>query len=189
VGARVVGDALLAAGFRGPVLYGSSLHVYGQGVTGAVGPESPYGEQGDLAHLSKVYAELCLRMYARRGPLCVGLVRLAIVFGPSPVEHDDPEHVTVVDKFRRMAAAGRALTLDDGGRATIGVVHADDAARILLDWSPVPASVEAVNLCAESVTVADVAALAEGRAPAGGAARSYPSPFTYGRSLRGYLAP
>ncbi len=39
----------------------------------------------------------------------------------------------MVDKFRRLAAAGEPLTVDAGGRATIGVVHVDDAARILLD--------------------------------------------------------
>ena len=44
-----------------------------------------------------------------------------------------PESQTVVDKFRRLAAAGEELPLDDGGRATIGVVHVEDAARILLE--------------------------------------------------------
>ncbi|HEV2814654.1 MAG TPA: NAD-dependent epimerase/dehydratase family protein, partial [Solirubrobacteraceae bacterium] len=29
-----------------------------------------------------------------------------------PVEHDRPESVTVIDKFRRLAAAGEPLTLD-----------------------------------------------------------------------------
>ena len=38
-----------------------------RGLSGEVGPDAPYGEQGDLAHLSKVYAELALGMHARRG--------------------------------------------------------------------------------------------------------------------------
>ena len=81
-----------------------------------------------------------------------------------------PDSQTVVDKFRRLAAAGEPLTLDGGGRATIGVVHVADAARLLLDC-PVPAPAgRRYNLAAETLTVADVAALAEGARAAGGAA-------------------
>src|SRR5436309_1681510 len=65
-----------------------------------------------------------------------------------------------VDKFRRVAAAGKPLTLDDGGRATIGVVHVEDAARLLLD-----AADPVANVVAETVTVAQVAALARGEDP------------------------
>ena len=43
-----------------------------------------------------------------------------------------------MDKFRRLAAAGEELTLDDGGRATIGVVHVEDVARILLESPRAP---------------------------------------------------
>jgi hypothetical protein len=38
------------------------------------------------------------------------------------------------------------------------------------------------------VTVADVAALARGERPAGGATTTYPSPFDYRHDLAGYLA-
>src|SRR5439155_12699535 len=126
VGARLVAEAVRDAGAP-PVALGSSLHVYGPAVEGEIHHEHPYGRQGDLAHLSKVYAELCLQMYG----LDVRVLRLGIVYGPSPVEHDAPESQTVVDKFRRLAAAGEPLPLDDGGRATIGVVHVEDAARLL----------------------------------------------------------
>src|SRR5205085_2273444 len=80
---------------------------------GDVGPDHPYGRQGDLSHLSKVYAELCLQVYG----VDVRLLRLGIVYGPSPVEHEEK---TVVDKFRELAARGEALPLDDGGRAATG---------------------------------------------------------------------
>ena len=112
-------------------------------------------------------------------------MRLGIVYGPSPVEHDAPESVTVVDKFRRLAAAGEPLPLDDGGRATIGVVHVEDAARILLASGP--GSVEAENVAAETVTVADVAALAEGREPIGRRRFSFTTPFRL-PALEEYLA-
>ena len=181
-GVRHVAEAVARAGGP-PVVFGTSLHVYGGGLSGAVGAERPYGEQGDLAHLSKIYGEIVLKMHARRAGFPLALMRLGIVYGPSPVEHDRPESVTVVDKFRRLAAAGEPLTLDDGGRATIGVVHDDDVARILLEED----AAGAFNVAAETVTVADVAALAEGRSPPGGATWTVDSPFDYEHSVAEYL--
>ena len=125
-GARRVAEAVAACGCDA-LVYGSSLHVYGPKLSGDVGAEHPYGPQGDLAHLSKIYAELCLELYARKHGFDLSLLRLGIVYGPSPVEHSAPESQTVVDKFRRLAEAGAELTLDDGGRATIGVVHVHHA--------------------------------------------------------------
>ena len=184
-GARRVAEAVAAVGGV-PVLFGSSLHVYGGGLTGEVDGGRPYGPQGDLAHLTKVYAELCLRMYAERHGFGLALLRLGIVYGPSPVMHDRPDSVTVVDKFRRMAAAGEPLTLDAGGTATVGVVHVSDVARILHEARP--GGVEAANVAAETVTVADVAALAEGRAPAGDPEWTVRSPFSYAHRVAEYLA-
>jgi len=186
-GARRVAEAVAAAASPPSLVYGSSLHVYGPGLSGEVRVDRPYGQQGDLAHLSKIYAELCLQLYARRHGFDLALLRLGIVYGPSPVEHDRPESQTVVDKFRRLAAAGKPLPLDDGGRATIGVVHVDDAARILLE-SPRRPGIEVENVAAETVTVADVAALARGEEPPGGAAWTVSSPFAYRHRLREYLA-
>jgi len=184
-GARRVAEAVAACGCDA-LVYGSSLHVYGPKLSGDVGAEHPYGPQGDLAHLSKIYAELCLELYARKHGFDLSLLRLGIVYGPSPVEHDRPESQTVVDKFRRMAAAGEELTLDDGGRATIGVVHVDDVARILLD-QPAGPGISAANVAAETVTVADVAALARGEQPPGGATHAFSTPFEYEHELAGYM--
>ena len=187
-GARRVAEAV-AASPASALVYGSSLHVYGAGLSGEVGPAAPYGEQGDLAHLSKVYAELALAMHARRGGYGVALARLGIVYGPSPVEHEAPDSQTVIDKFRRLAAAGTELTLDGGGRATIGAVHVADAARLLLDCEiPELGGVAAYNVAAETLTVADVAALAEGREPAGGAAWTVAPQLAYEHRVAGYLA-
>src|SRR4051794_12869829 len=163
---------------RPPLTFGSSLHVYGADLRGEVGADAPYGPQGDLAHLSKIYAELCLGVYG----IDARLLRLGIVYGPSPVEHADQQ--TVVDKFRDLAARGEELPLDDGGRATIGVVHVEDAARILLD-----AGEPAANVVAETVTVGQIAALARGEDPAGAPAPAwrFRSPFTYAHDLAGYL--
>jgi nucleoside-diphosphate-sugar epimerase len=184
LGTRRVAEAVALHGGL-PVVFGSSLHVYGPGLHGEVGPEHSYGPQGDLAHLSKIHGELSLRMHAERHGFDLALMRLGIVYGPSPVEHTGPESQTVVDKFRRLAARGEPLPLDDGGRATIGVVHVDDAARILL--AARPEGVEAHNVVAETVTVADVAALAEGRTPEGGAGWTFRTPFHYDHHLAEYL--
>jgi hypothetical protein len=99
--------------------------------------------------------------------------------------HDRPESVTVVDKFRRMGAAGEELPLDDGGRATIGVVHLDDAARIALEAG---GETRVDNVAAESVTVAGVASLARGEPVADEPACAYLSPFAYDHRLADYLA-
>jgi UDP-glucose 4-epimerase len=180
-GTRRVADAAAAA--RVPlVVFGSSIHVYGAGLSGRIRADQPYGAQSDLAHLSKIYGELALRMHAERGGYELALLRIGIVYGPSPVEHDRPESQTVVDKFRRQAAAGERPTLDDGGRATIAVAHVDDVARIGLD-----AGAGAANVAAETVTVADVAALAQGEEPTGGAAWEVESPFEYRHRLAEYL--
>ncbi len=185
-GPRRVAEAVGAAG--GPaVVYASSMNVYGAGLSGSVGSDRPYGRQGDLAHLSKIYAELCLEMYARREGFDLALLRLGIVYGPSPVEHSRSESQTVVDKFRRLARDGEPLPVDDGGRATIGVVHVDDVARIMLS-APWQGGIAAANVAAESVTVADVAALARGEDPNGGAQWEPESPFDYGHHLADYLA-
>jgi UDP-glucose 4-epimerase len=185
-GTRRVAEAVAGAG-NPALVFASSLHVYGPSPRGEVGPDHPYGPQSDLAHLSKIYGELCLRLYAEAAGFDLAILRLGIVYGPSPVEHARPESQTVVDKFRRLAAAGEPLTLDDGGRATIGVVHAADAARILLS-SPVAGGIAAANVAAEAVTVADVAALARGEEPSGQPACTFETPFAYRHWLAGYMS-
>jgi len=181
-GTRLVAETAAFAGT--PVVFGSSLHVYGPGLRGEVGPEQPYGPQSDLAHLSKIYGEQVLAMHARRARFGLALLRLGIVYGPSPVEHERPESVTVVDTFRRRAAAGDPLEVHDPA-AAVGVVHVDDVARILLDT--VADGLTAENVAAETVTVEALAALAEGREPDGEAPLHYASPFTYRHSVREYL--
>ena len=183
-GARRVAEAVAASGV--PLVYASSLHVYGASARGEIAPDHPYGEQRDLVHLSKIYAELCLSLYARRHGLDLALLRLGIVYGPSPVEHGRAESQTVVDRFRLLAAAGEPLPLDDGGRATIGVVHIDDAARIVLS-APYERGVSAANVAAETVTVADVAALARGDEPTREVAATFVTPFEYRHRLADYL--
>jgi nucleoside-diphosphate-sugar epimerase len=187
VGPRLVAEALAEHGARTALVFASSLHVYGPGLSGEVAADRPYGPQGDLAHLSKIYAELCLDLYARRHGFGLALMRLGIVYGPGPVEHARPESQTVVDKFRRLVAAGEEPKLDAGGQATIGVVHVEDAARILLA-APSGTGISAENVAAETVTVRDVARLARGERPEDAPAWTVASPFSYRHRLADYLA-
>jgi nucleoside-diphosphate-sugar epimerase len=103
------------------------------------------------------------------------------------VQHDRPESLTVVDKFRRLVAAGDEPKLDDGGHATIGVVHVEDVARILLA-APSEPGIAAVNVAAETVTVRDVARLARGERAEDTPAWTVASPFSYRHKLADYLA-
>jgi nucleoside-diphosphate-sugar epimerase len=185
IGPRLIAEAVAAAGGP-PLIFASSLHVYGRGLSGEVGPDHPFGPQDDLSHLSKVYTELLLQMHARREAFDLAILRLGIVYGPSPVEHERTESQTVVDKFRRLAAAGRPLPLEGGGSATVGVVHVADAASIL-HQAPTAPGVTIANVAAESVTVAEIAALAEGGEPPQGPACSFATPFEYKHSLAEYL--
>ena len=181
-GTRVVAELVPPETF---VAFGSSLHVYGGGprLRGEIEADHPYGPQDDLTHLSKLYGEQVLDMHARHTGFPLATLRLAIVYGPSPVEHQRPDSQTVVDKFRRLAASGQELPVDDPA-ATIGAVHVEDAARILLEAGPGVA-----NVVAETLTVGDVAALVQGEATTGTPTCTYSSPFAYGRTVRDYLAP
>jgi nucleoside-diphosphate-sugar epimerase len=180
-GTRLVAEVVPPETF---VAFGSSLHVYGGGprLSGDIGADQPYGPQDDLTHLSKIYGEVVLGMHERRTGFELATLRLGIVYGPSPVEHDRPDSLTVVDKFRRLAAAGEELTIDDPA-ATIGVVHVEDAARILLDAGP-----GAANVAAETVTVGDVAALVRGEPATGTPTCTYSSPFEYRHRVAAYLS-
>jgi nucleoside-diphosphate-sugar epimerase len=181
-GTRIVAELVPPATF---VAFGSSLHVYGGGprLEGEIGADQPYGPQDDLAHLSKIYGEQVLDMHSRRTGFDLAVLRLAIAYGPSPVEHERAESQTVVDKFRKLAAARRELTVDDPA-ATIGVVHVEDAARILLEAGPGVA-----NVVAETLTVGDVAALVRGESATGRPTCTYSTPFEYRHRVAGYLNP
>lgn len=185
VGPRLVAEEIGVAG-SSALVYASSLRVYGPAPAGDVEPDNAFGPQGDLAHLSKLYAEMLLRMEAERAGFDLAILRLGIVYGPSPVEHSRPESQTVVDKFRRLAASGSPLPLDGDGSATLGVVHVADAARIL-HAAPAEPGISVANVTAESTTVAAVAALAEGRQPPGRPACRFVTPFRYSHRLAGYL--
>ncbi|HEV2125745.1 MAG TPA: NAD(P)-dependent oxidoreductase [Chloroflexota bacterium] len=154
-GPRIVLDAAMRHG-KPPVVYGSSFHVYGSGLTGAVDETRPYGRFRDLSHLSKVYVEKLGEMYAGLHGVGFAPVRLGIVYGVSPVTKRDLRFVTVPHAFCLRTLAGETLRVNPSGMSPIGFIHLDDAVSALrcaasgLAYAP-------ANAVSEFATAADVA--------------------------------
>jgi nucleoside-diphosphate-sugar epimerase len=161
-GPRVVLDAALRRGVQ-RVVYGSSLRVYGQRLPALVDETLPYGPQGDLAHLSHVYGEKLLELYARRAGIGAVAVRLAVVYGVGPVMKTDYRFMTVPNKFCLQAVRGEPLEVHAGAPAT-AFIHLDDAGEALRAAARGPDGFQAVNAAGEVTTLP---ALAEGVARTG----------------------
>ena len=166
-GPRVVLDAMVRHGVR-TMVYASSFKVYGDSPAGAVDESRPYGAFQDLSHLSKVYVEKLLEMYAlRHGLRCLAL-RFGIVYGLSPVFKTDERFMTAPNKFCRQAARGEPLTVYGGGHVHAGFVHVADAVRATLaaaahegftGYAPINVVGEVASLAALARTVAGVAGM------------------------------
>jgi UDP-glucuronate 4-epimerase len=169
VAPRLVFEAAARHG-AGAFVYGSSFRVYGDDLTGAVDERTPYGPIGDLAHLSKVYAEKLLEMLAARHALPVANVRLGVVYGLGPLMKRDPRFLTVPNLFCLRAAAGETLTVNPGANRPIGFLHLDDAVQALRMAGEVArargSGATAMNAVAEVLGVGEVAAIVEREAAA-----------------------
>jgi len=142
------------------VVYASSLRVYGPVLPPRVDESAPYGPQGDLAHLSHVYGEKLLELYARRAELCGVAVRLAVVYGLGPVTKTDYRFMTVPNKFCLQAVRGEPLEVYPGAATPTGFIHLADACAALraAAAAPWPAGFHAANAAGEIRTVPEVAA-------------------------------
>ncbi len=164
-GPRVVLDAMLRHGARS-IVFASSFKVYGDSPVGRVDEGRPYGQFQDLSHLSKVYVEKLLELYAlRHGLRCLAL-RFGIVYGLGPVFKTDERFMTAPNKFCRQAARGEPLTVYGGGRVHAGFVHVADAVRATLaaaahvgfpSYAPINVVGEVASLASLARTVAEVA--------------------------------
>jgi nucleoside-diphosphate-sugar epimerase len=125
VGARLVLEAAHERGAQ--VVFGGSFRVYGDDLAGQCADEqTPYGQVGDLSHLSKIYVEQLARMIGVR----FASVRLGITYGMSPIMKTTPAFMTVPNLFCQRAADDEVLNiLEDRPMAFI---HVDDAADALL---------------------------------------------------------
>ncbi|MER3406314.1 MAG: hypothetical protein C4289_15090, partial [Chloroflexota bacterium] len=136
-GPRVFLDVLLdgrttPAGARPLLIFGSSLKVCGPCLTSDVEDEAPYGLCLDLSHLSKVYGEKLLEMYAQRAGLPAWSVRLPVLHGVSPVMKRDARFQTVLNRFCAQAVSGEPLRVHAGAAGCFqGFLHVRDAAAAL----------------------------------------------------------
>jgi nucleoside-diphosphate-sugar epimerase len=154
-GPRLVLDLAIGHG-QPPIVFGSSFHVYGSGLTGVVDETRPYGRFRDLSHLSKVYVEKLGEMYAGQHELGFAPLRLGVVYGIGPVTKRDLRFVTVPHAFCLRALAGETLRIHPSGLAPLGFVHLQDAVSALVA-SRVPVGYHPANAVSEVATAADVA--------------------------------
>ena len=158
IGPRVLLDAAIAHGVA-TVAYASSFKVYGERLTGTIGEAHPYGDFRDMSHLSKVYAEKLLAMYAAlHGLRCLSL-RFGIVHGLGPLFKTDPRFMTAPNVFCWRAARGEPLSVFGGGRAPAGFVHLAEATAATLAAADHAAfrGYTPLNVVGEVASVAEVA--------------------------------
>lgn len=129
-GPRIVLDELARRGCDVPIVYASSLRVYGARLPAVVDEASPCGIFADLSHLSKCYAEKLLEMYAETRGIAARTVRLGLTFGVAPVMKTDPRFMTAPNRFSQQTA--RREPIEVRTRDYLGMIHVEDAARALL---------------------------------------------------------
>ena len=142
-------------------VYGSSFRVYGDDLAGTVDERRPYGRIGDLAHLSKVYAEKLVEMLSRQHELPAANVRLGVVYGLGPTMKRDPRFLTVPNLFCLRAARRQPLVVHAGANRPIGFLHLDDAVEALLVAARlgVEPGARSYNAVSEVLTVGEVAGI------------------------------
>ena len=145
------------------LVFASSLHVYGAR-SGRDRARHAVRRRRATSRTSRRSTPSCAsRMHARRAGFGARHPAARDRLRPEPGRARRPR---VADRRRQVPPAGRArasrCTLDAGGAATIGVVHVDDAARILLESPGAAGRRRATTSPPRRITVADVAALAEG---------------------------
>jgi len=169
VGPRLVYEAAARHGARAFV-YASSFRVYGDMLSGVVGEDTPYGQIGDLSHLSKVYAEKLLEMLAGQHPVPAVSVRLGVVYGVGPLMKHDARFLTVPNLFSLRAVAGQPLTVHPSANRPIGFLHLDDAVQALRVAGQVALTrgqgARSVNAVSEVLSVGEVAAIVQREAAA-----------------------
>jgi UDP-glucuronate 4-epimerase len=156
IGARMLLDRASVSGSP-RVVFGSSFHVYGTPLTGCVDETRPIGSFSDMSHLSKVYVEKLLEMYARVHSLSGVSVRLGIVYGLGPVMKSNPLFLTVPNLFARRAAQGETLEVNPKATAPVGFIHLDDAVTSLIAAEKLQDSYVNANAAAQALTIREVA--------------------------------
>jgi nucleoside-diphosphate-sugar epimerase len=129
-GPRIVLDELVRRHLDAPLVYASSLRVYGAPLPPEVDESTAYGTFADLSHLSKCYVEKLLEMYAATRGIVARAVRLGLTYGVAPVMKTDPRFMTAPNRFCLQVA--RREPVEVRTRDYLGMIHVEDAARALL---------------------------------------------------------
>ncbi len=161
-GPRVVLDAMVRHAVP-RLVYASSFRLYGPALAGTITEDTPPGEQADLSHLSKLYVEHLLAMYARAHDLTTVSLRFGLAYGLSPVMKTARPFMTAPNLFCLQAARGEPLQLHETARRATALLHVDDAARLLAaaaGW-PLASGHHVYNAAAEVASVAAVARLVQ----------------------------
>ncbi len=142
------------------VVYASSFRVYGHALPTTLDESTAYGPQRDLVHLSQIYGEKLLELYAARAPLLAVAVRLAIVYGVGPVMKTDYLRMTVPNKFCLQTVRGEPLQVHPEATTPTAFIHLDDATAALraAGAAPWPPGFHAANAAGEVCTVPELAA-------------------------------
>jgi len=157
-GPRRLLDAVVQRRVEVPIVFASSMRVYGSPLPPVVEESTPYGAFADLSHLSKCYVEKLLEMYSETRGLCCRSVRLGLVYGVAPVMKTDRRFMTAPNLFSYQAANGQTIEIRNGD--ALPLIHADDAMRSLV-WTAERIQnrgytiVNAVSEMASLVTVAE----------------------------------
>ncbi len=165
LGPRLFAESARAHGVRS-LVYASSLRVYGDIPPWQARENDCYGRFADLSHLSKIYAEKLLEMYATQSGPRARAVRLGLVYGVGPVMKTDPRFLTAPNKFCLQAVRGETIVVSEGGLRPQGLLHVADAAQALRLAASLPESTPylAVNAAAEVATMLSVARAVESSA-------------------------
>jgi nucleoside-diphosphate-sugar epimerase len=158
VGPRVLFDAFADCPDLTVVVAGS-LRVLGQPLPTQFDDQSPYAPQRDLSHLSKIYLEHLVHLYAARGAWRAVTARLPIVYGLGPVMKRDPAFMTVANRFAWQARAGERLRVA-AGAGHVSLLHLRDAVGVLIHCAAraVPGS-RVYNVPGTFIRLAELAAL------------------------------
>ncbi|MAG35430.1 MAG: hypothetical protein CL878_04170 [Dehalococcoidia bacterium] len=157
-GPRIVLDAMIRHSVP-RMVYASSFRLYGRALAGTITEDTPPGEQSDLSHLSKLYAEHLQAMYARSHDLTTISLRFGLAYGLSPVMKTDPRFMTAPNLFCLQAVHGEPLHLHETARQATALVHVDDAVRLLAAAAdrPLASGHHVYNAAAEVASVGEVA--------------------------------
>jgi nucleoside-diphosphate-sugar epimerase len=157
-GPRLVLDVLVDRRIAAPVVFGSSIRVYGASLPPEVDETTPYGTFTDLAHLTKCYAEKLLEMYACTRGVTSRVVRLGLTYGVAPVLKTDRRFMTAPNLFCLQAARGEPLVVRSA--QPVALAHVDDVARSLL-WVSEATSVSGYSVYNLATAVATIRTIAE----------------------------